>query len=93
MSLEQVFEKAAEQVKKLPSASNNDKLELYGYYKQANEGDCSTGKPGGLFNQKDKAKWEAWNSKKGTSKEEAQRKYIEKVDQLCKTNLLQSISK
>lgn len=92
MSLEQVFNKAAEEVKKLSSASNEDKLELYGYFKQAKEGDCSTQKPGGLFNQKEKAKWEAWNAKKGISKEEAQKKYIEKVDQLCGTQFLQSVS-
>lgn len=49
-------------------------------------------KPGGLFNQKEKAKWEAWNAKKGISKEEAQKKYIEKVDQLCGTQFLQSVS-
>ncbi|GJD10812.1 Putative acyl-CoA-binding protein [Galdieria sulphuraria] len=68
MSLEQTFNKAAEEVKKLSSASNDDKLELYGYFKQAKEGDCSTEKPGGLFNQKEKAKWQAWNSKKVSSK-------------------------
>lgn len=43
-------------------------------------------RPGGLFNMKDKAKWDAYNSRKGTSKEEAMRNYIAKVDELCGTD-------
>lgn len=43
MSLPDVFNEAAQHVKELPSASNEDKLELYSFFKQANEGDCTTG--------------------------------------------------
>lgn len=44
MSLESVFNEAAERVKQLPEASNEDKLELYSLFKQSNTGDCDTGK-------------------------------------------------
>lgn len=44
MPLESVFNEAAERVKQLPEASNEDKLELYSLFKQANIGDCDTGK-------------------------------------------------
>lgn len=44
MGLREVFDEAAERVKQLPdSPSNEDQLELYSNYKQANVGDCSTG--------------------------------------------------
>jgi acyl-CoA-binding protein len=34
---------------------------------------------------KDKAKWDAYDAKKGTSKDDAMRTYIAKVDSLCGT--------
>jgi acyl-CoA-binding protein len=34
---------------------------------------------------KDRAKWDAWNSRSGLSKEDAMKAYIEKVDSLCGT--------
>lgn len=49
MSLPDVFNEAAQRVKELPSCSNEDKLELYSFFKQANEGDCTTGKCGLWF--------------------------------------------
>lgn len=36
----------------------------------------------GMFDLKGKAKWEAWNSRKGTSKDDAKKKYVEKVASL-----------
>lgn len=36
----------------------------------------------GLFDLKGKAKWEAWNKKKGTSKEDARKAYVAKVTAL-----------
>lgn len=36
----------------------------------------------GLFDLKGKAKWEAWNKKKGTSKEDAKKAYVAKVTAL-----------
>lgn len=85
MGLPEVFNEAAERVKKLPEASNDDKLELYSLFKQSNIGDCITTRPGGLLNMSEKAKWDAYNGKKGMSKEDAMKAYIEKVDSLCGT--------
>lgn len=76
--------------------SNEDKLALYGLFKQATIGDNNTPQPGflaltvcpffkicwilmSLFEQ-EKAKWNAWNSRKGLSKEEAMKKYIEELE-------------
>lgn len=39
------------------------------------------GKPG-MLDLKGKKKWEFWTNLKGTSKDDAQEKYIEKVDEL-----------
>lgn len=44
MGLEDTFKEAAERVKQLPEASNDDQLELYSLFKQSNIGDCDTGK-------------------------------------------------
>jgi len=43
MSLKEKFDLAVEVANKLPSASNEDMLELYGWFKQANIGDVNTG--------------------------------------------------
>jgi acyl-CoA-binding protein len=45
----------------------------------------------GLFAMKDRAKWDAWNSRKGLSKEDAMKAYIEKVDTLCGTTFSSEI--
>jgi acyl-CoA-binding protein len=43
MGLKDVFDQAADRVKQLSeSPSNEDQLELYANFKQANVGDCST---------------------------------------------------
>ena len=46
MSLKEKFDLAVEVANKLPSASNEDMLELYGWFKQANIGDVNTGARG-----------------------------------------------
>ncbi|RZF42154.1 hypothetical protein LSTR_LSTR012666 [Laodelphax striatellus] len=79
MALVEQFQKAAEDVKNLSSTPSNDELlEIYSFYKQGTEGDCNTAKPG-MLDFKGKSKWEAWNSIKGTSKDDAMNKYVEKV--------------
>ena len=81
MSAEE-FEKAAADIKGLTERPTNEELlELYGLYKQATVGDCNTDSPG-MFDPKGRAKWDNWNSLKGTSKEEAQRKYVEFANSL-----------
>ncbi|KAL3151502.1 Acyl-CoA-binding domain-containing protein 2 [Trebouxia sp. C0009 RCD-2024] len=76
MSSQADFDKAAEEAKSLPDkTSNDDKLILYGLFKQATVGDCDTSKPG-MFDPKGKAKWEAWNKQKGKDKSTAQEEYV-----------------
>ncbi|XP_051160115.1 acyl-CoA-binding protein homolog [Leptopilina boulardi] len=88
MSLDEQFNKAAEDVKDLASTpSDADLLEIYALFKQATVGDCNTARPG-MLDFKGKAKWDAWNGKKGLSQEDAKKQYIEKVE-----SLIQSIGK
>ncbi|MBA0591363.1 hypothetical protein Gorai_020041, partial [Gossypium raimondii] len=76
------FEEHAEKVKTLPAApSNDDMLILYGLYKQATVGPVNTGRPG-MFNMRERYKWDAWKAVEGKSKEEAMGDYITKVKQL-----------
>lgn len=42
-ALQEEFDLAVEVANKLPGASNEDMLELYGWFKQANVGDVNTG--------------------------------------------------
>uniref|UniRef100_A0A914Y350 ACB domain-containing protein n=1 Tax=Panagrolaimus superbus TaxID=310955 RepID=A0A914Y350_9BILA len=76
------FEEAADKVKKLKQSPNNDELlELYALYKQGTVGDNTTPKPG-MLDMKGKAKWNAWDGKKGTAQDKAKELYVAKVDAL-----------
>ncbi|KAF9083685.1 Acyl-CoA-binding domain-containing protein 1 [Mortierella sp. GBA35] len=76
------FDAAAAKIKTLEtSPSNDDLLELYALFKQATVGDNNTDRPG-MFDLKGKAKWDAWTSKKGVSKEDAEKQYIALVAKL-----------
>ncbi|CAB4256784.1 similar to Saccharomyces cerevisiae YGR037C ACB1 Acyl-CoA-binding protein, transports newly synthesized acyl-CoA esters from fatty acid synthetase (Fas1p-Fas2p) to acyl-CoA-consuming processes [Maudiozyma barnettii] len=78
----QVFEEKAKAVNDLPTKPNTEELlKLYALYKQATVGDCNTDRPG-IFNLKDRSKWDAWNKVKGTSQDDAEKQYIELVDEL-----------
>ncbi|XP_073533528.1 acyl-CoA-binding domain-containing protein 7 [Phyllobates terribilis] len=82
MSPQADFDKAAEAVKNLKTKPTDDELkELYGLYKQATVGDINIDCPG-MLDLKGKAKWEAWNSKKGLSKEDAMSAYVSKANEL-----------
>ncbi|XP_053988133.1 acyl-CoA-binding protein-like [Hylaeus volcanicus] len=82
MSLDERFNKAVEEVKELSSQpSDNDMLELYSLFKQATVGDCNTSRPG-MLDFKGKAKWDAWDRKKGLSQDSAKEQYIQKVEEL-----------
>ncbi|KAF3650182.1 Acyl-CoA-binding protein [Capsicum annuum] len=76
------FEEHAEKAKILPeSTTNENKLILYGLYKQAIVGNVNTSRPG-IFNMRDRAKWDAWKAVEGKSTDEAMNDYITKVKQL-----------
>jgi diazepam-binding inhibitor (GABA receptor modulator, acyl-CoA-binding protein) len=61
--------------------SNEELLDLYALYKQASEGDVTGDRPGG-FDFKAIAKFDAWASKKGTTKEQAMQDYVNLVSKL-----------
>lgn len=76
------FEKAAEDVKSLPSRPTNDELlSLYSLYKQATEGDVKGSRPG-LLDLKGRAKYDAWAKKKGTPTDAAMKQYTQLVEGL-----------
>jgi acyl-CoA-binding protein len=80
--LEQTFENAKKRVMELPEKPGNDALlELYALNKQASIGDINAEKPA-MFDFVAAAKYNAWEAKKGMSKEEAQQKYIDYVETL-----------
>ncbi|KMT11482.1 hypothetical protein BVRB_5g108060 [Beta vulgaris subsp. vulgaris] len=81
MSLKEEFEKYAEKVKSLPDATNEDLLIIYGLFKQATCGDVNTSRPG-IFDQKGRAKWDAWKGNEGKSQDDCMSDYITKAKQL-----------
>ena len=82
--LEQKFEDAKKRILELTEKPGNDvMLELYSLNKQATVGEINIEKPD-MFDFVAKAKYNAWEAKKGMSKEDAQQKYIDYVEQLLK---------
>ncbi|XP_037367389.1 acyl-CoA-binding domain-containing protein 7 isoform X2 [Talpa occidentalis] len=82
MSLQDDFDRIAQDVRKLKTRPDDEELkELYGLYKQSIIGDINIGCPV-MMDLKRKAKWEAWNLKKGLSKEDAMSAYISKAKEL-----------
>jgi len=77
---QQKFEAAQADMASL-DPSPEDLLQLYAWYKQSTTGDCNTDKPTAT-DPKGVAKWEMWNSRKGTSKPDAQKSYINYVEAL-----------
>jgi len=85
MGLKEDFDKAATDVRNLKaSPSNAEMLEVYAFFKQGSVGDCNTKQPG-IIDQTNRAKWSAWDGKKGMSKDDAMKHYIEKSKQLVKS--------
>lgn len=50
--------------------------QFYGLFKQANEGDVNTPKPG-MMQFTERGKWTAWESQKGKSEENAKKEYVQ----------------
>ncbi|OWZ22057.1 hypothetical protein PHMEG_0003300 [Phytophthora megakarya] len=70
------FDRAVEALKAARVAvSDADKLQLYGLFKQATVGDCRASAPS-AFRPVERAKWSSWHKLSGTSKQEAQRRYM-----------------
>ena len=76
------FEQAVADSKSLPEKPDNRTLlELYALYKQSTEGDAA-GKRPGFSDLVGRAKWDAWDAKKGLSADEAKTAYVELVESL-----------
>nr|AEQ39064.1 putative acyl-CoA-binding protein [Wolffia arrhiza] len=82
MALQEEFEDHAAKAKTLPeTTADADKLILYGLFKQATIVPVNTSRPG-IFNPRDRYKWDAWKAVEAKTKEEAMNDYITKVKQL-----------
>jgi diazepam-binding inhibitor (GABA receptor modulating acyl-CoA-binding protein) len=76
------FEAAQKRVKALRSTPNpGELLELYALFKQGTQGDVSGSRPG-MLDIKGRAKFDAWEKKKGLSAEAAQSAYVKLVAEL-----------
>lgn len=75
------FDNAVKRANDLPNQPPEVLLEMYGLYKQALKGDVTDKRPGRL-NVKARYKYDAWASRKGISKEEAMKLYVELINRL-----------
>ncbi len=83
MDLHQLFEQAIADSKTLSEKPSNDTLlQLYSFFKQGSEGDINIEAPSNPFDFVAKAKYEAWETLKGKSKEQAMQDYIDLVAKL-----------
>jgi len=81
-TLEEQFAAAQKDVKLLREKPDNDALlELYSFFKQATEGDVSGDRPG-AFDFKARAKYDAWEARKGMKREVAMKAYVKLVGHL-----------
>jgi acyl-CoA-binding protein len=73
------FEAAQARVKTLKSTPSPDELlELYALFKQGTQGDVTGSRPG-MLDFKGRAKFDAWEKRKGLARDAAQRAYVELV--------------
>lgn len=76
------FESAQTRVKALPKTPNpGELLELYALFKQATQGDVTGARPG-MLDMKGRAKFDAWEKKKGLTAEAARTAYVRLVSDL-----------
>ena len=80
--LKKQFEAAAANSKNLTERPDNATLlKIYALYKQASTGDNSDKKPG-FGDMVGRAKWDAWNGFKGTSRDDAMQQYVDLIASL-----------
>lgn len=76
------FEAAVLNSKNLVERPDNATLlKIYALYKQATTGDVADKKPG-FSDMVGRAKWDAWNGLKGTSREDAMQQYVDLIGSL-----------
>ena len=80
--LQAEFEAAVANSKNLSERPDNAPLlKIYALYKQATAGDNGDKKPG-FGDMVGRAKWDAWNAVKGTSKDDAMQQYVDLIESL-----------
>ena len=80
--LKKQFEAAAANSKNLTERPDNATLlKIYALYKQGSTGDNSDKKPG-FSDMVGRAKWDAWNGFKGTSRDDAMQQYVDLIASL-----------
>jgi len=80
--LKATFEAAVANSKNLTERPDNATLlKIYALYKQATAGDNTEKKPG-FTDMVGRAKWDAWNSLKGTASDAAMQQYIDLIGSL-----------
>ncbi len=83
MDLKEQFEQAVAESKNLPAKPDNDTLlQLYSLYKQGTDGDINTEAPTNPFDFVGKAKYDAWASIKGKTKDAAMEEYVSLINRL-----------
>lgn len=81
-NLKSKFEAAVTNSKSLSERPDNmTLLKLYALYKQASTGDNTEKKPG-FTDMVGRAKWEAWNTLKGTPTKDAMQQYVDLIESL-----------
>jgi diazepam-binding inhibitor (GABA receptor modulating acyl-CoA-binding protein) len=82
MALEDDFQAAQSRVKQLSRTPSPEQLlALYSLYKQATSGDVSGTRPG-MLDFKGRAKYDAWEARRGTPKNAAMQAYVDLVQRL-----------
>ena len=80
------FEQALKDVKGLSQKPSLDDFAfLYSHFKQASAGDVSGSRPG-MLDMMGRGKYDAWAKLKGLSKDDAMKKYVDKVAALQKSH-------
>lgn len=82
MSLQEQFAQAQADSKNLSERPDNmTLLKIYALFKQASSGDAE-GKRPGFTDMVGRAKWDAWDALKGTSKDDAMQQYVDLIEEL-----------
>jgi diazepam-binding inhibitor (GABA receptor modulator, acyl-CoA-binding protein) len=82
MSMQAQFDQAVADSKNLPERPDNmTLLKLYALFKQATAGDADGNRPG-FTDMVGRAKYDAWDRLKGTSKDDAMQQYIDVIADL-----------
>jgi len=82
MSLQSQFDQAVADSKNLPERPDNmTLLKIYALFKQASTGDVD-GKRPGFTDMVGRAKYDAWDALKGTSRDDAMQQYVDLINGL-----------